>query len=57
MDDPEVTDPIFKTTSKAGLETVAWLDAGTLAEEIIFLLYKYQHSCQAFYDSVDCMSN
>ena len=25
MDDPEV----FKTTSKAGLETVAWLDAGT----------------------------
>ena len=24
-----VTDPIFKTTSKAGLETVAWLDAGT----------------------------
>ena len=29
MNDPEVTDPIFKTTSKAGLETVAWLDAGT----------------------------
>ena len=29
MDDPEVTDPIFKTTSKAGLETVTWLDAGT----------------------------
>ena len=29
MDDPEVTDPIFLTTSKAGLETVAWLDAGT----------------------------
>ena len=29
MDDPEVTDPIFKTTSKAGLEAVAWLDAGT----------------------------
>ena len=29
MDDPEVTDPIFQTTSKAGLETVAWLDAGT----------------------------
>ena len=29
MDDPVVTDPIFKTTSKAGLETVAWLDAGT----------------------------
>ena len=29
MDDPEVTNPIFKTTSKAGLETVAWLDAGT----------------------------
>ena len=29
MDDPEVTDPIFKTTSKAGLEPVAWLDAGT----------------------------
>ena len=29
MDDPEVTDPIFKTTSKAGLETVALLDAGT----------------------------
>ena len=29
MDDPEVTDPIFKTTSKAGLETVARLDAGT----------------------------
>ena len=29
MDDPEVTTPIFKTTSKAGLETVTWLDAGT----------------------------
>ena len=29
MDDPEVTAPIFKTTSKAGLETVTWLDAGT----------------------------
>ena len=29
MNDPEVTDPIFLTTSKAGLETVAWLDAGT----------------------------
>ena len=29
MDDPEATDPIFKTTSKAGLETGAWLDAGT----------------------------
>ena len=29
MEDHEVTDPIFLTTSKAGLETVAWLDAGT----------------------------
>lgn len=29
MDDPEVTDPIFLTTEKAGFITVTWLDAGT----------------------------
>ena len=29
MEDNEVTDPIFLTTQKAGLETVTWLDAGT----------------------------
>ena len=26
---PGGNSPIFKTTSKAGLETVTWLDAGT----------------------------
>ncbi len=29
MDDPEVTDPIFLATEKAGLVAVTWLDAGT----------------------------
>lgn len=29
MDDPEVTDPIFLTTEKAGFIAVTWLDAGT----------------------------
>lgn len=29
MDDPEIVDPIFKSTTDAGFETVAWLDAGT----------------------------
>lgn len=29
MDDPTVTDPIFSTTSKAGIIAVTWLDAGT----------------------------
>lgn len=29
MDDPEVTDPIFKATQKAGFTAVTWLDAGT----------------------------
>lgn len=29
MDDPEVTDPIFKATEKAGFTAVTWLDAGT----------------------------
>lgn len=28
MNDPEIVDPIFKSTAKAGFETVAWLDAG-----------------------------
>lgn len=29
MDDPEVTDPIFLATEKAGFKAVTWLDAGT----------------------------
>ncbi len=29
MDDPEVTDPIFTSTEKAGFQAVTWLDAGT----------------------------
>ncbi|MDO5423534.1 MAG: TRAP transporter substrate-binding protein [Eubacteriales bacterium] len=29
MDDPEVTDPIFTATEKAGFTAVTWLDAGT----------------------------
>lgn len=29
MDDPTITDPIFKSTQKAGFEAVTWLDAGT----------------------------
>ncbi len=29
MDDPSITDPIFKSTQKAGFEAVTWLDAGT----------------------------
>ncbi len=29
MDDPEVIDPIFESTKKAGFEAVTWLDAGT----------------------------
>jgi len=29
MDDPEVTDPIFNATEKAGFKAVTWLDAGT----------------------------
>lgn len=29
MDDPEVTDPIFKATETAGFTAVTWLDAGT----------------------------
>ncbi len=29
MDDPAITDPIFKSTAQAGFETVTWLDAGT----------------------------
>lgn len=29
MDDPAVTDPIFKATEKAGFTAVTWLDAGT----------------------------
>lgn len=29
MDDTEITDQLFKTTSKAGFEAVTWLDAGT----------------------------
>lgn len=28
MNDPEIVDPIFKSTKKSGFETVAWLDAG-----------------------------
>lgn len=29
MDDTSITDPIFKSTQKAGFEAVTWLDAGT----------------------------
>ncbi len=29
MDDPELTDPIFTATEKAGFTAVTWLDAGT----------------------------
>lgn len=29
MDDPDVTDPIFNATEKAGFKAVTWLDAGT----------------------------
>ncbi len=29
MDDPEITDPIFSATEKAGFRAVTWLDAGT----------------------------
>lgn len=29
MDDPNITDPIFKSTAKAGFEAVTWIDAGT----------------------------
>lgn len=29
MDDPEITDPIFTATEKAGFTAVTWLDAGT----------------------------
>lgn len=29
MDDPNITDPIFKSTTKAGFTAVTWLDAGT----------------------------
>ena len=29
MDDSSLTDPIFKSTEKAGFEAVTWLDAGT----------------------------
>lgn len=29
MDDASITDPIFKSTEKAGFEAVTWLDAGT----------------------------
>lgn len=29
MDSPEVTDPIFESTKKAGFEAVTWIDAGT----------------------------
>ena len=29
MNDPEITDPIFESTKKAGFEAVAWIDAGT----------------------------
>lgn len=29
MDDKSITDPLFKSTSKAGFEAVTWLDAGT----------------------------
>ena len=29
MDDPNITDPIFESTKKAGFEAVTWIDAGT----------------------------
>jgi len=29
MDDPNIIDPIFESTKKAGFEAVTWLDAGT----------------------------
>lgn len=29
MDDPQITDPIFSSTQKAGFTAVTWLDAGT----------------------------
>ena len=29
MDDPQITDPIFTATQKAGFTAVTWLDAGT----------------------------
>lgn len=29
MDDPEITDPIFTATEKAGFTAVTWMDAGT----------------------------
>ncbi len=29
MDDPEIVDPIFESTKKAGFEAVTWIDAGT----------------------------
>lgn len=29
MDDPEITEPIFESTKKAGFEAVTWIDAGT----------------------------
>lgn len=29
MDDPEVVEPIFESTTKAGFEAVTWIDAGT----------------------------
>ncbi len=29
MDDPEVVDPIFDSTTQAGIKAVTWLDAGT----------------------------
>lgn len=29
MDDPDITDPIFASTKKAGFEAVTWIDAGT----------------------------
>ena len=29
MDDPEIVEPIFESTKKAGFEAVTWIDAGT----------------------------
>lgn len=29
MDDPDITGPIFESTTKAGFEAVTWIDAGT----------------------------
>lgn len=29
MDDPEIVEPIFESTTKAGFEAVTWIDAGT----------------------------